>query len=133
MLFLNQLLTFDSENEHVLEHDLLKKKIFSPPKIYTANGDLSKRWYVYFSYRNPETGKLQRMKNVYGKTNNYKTKEERLSVLTVYRKKLLELLKKGYNPFGDNAVLYMKSSGFSRTNFRIIVDLYFILILSFKH
>ena len=59
MLFLNQLLTFDSENEHVLEHDLLKKKIFSPPKIYTANGDLSKRWYVYFSYRNPETGKLR--------------------------------------------------------------------------
>ena len=39
MLFLNQLLTIDSENEHVLEHDLLKKKIFSPPKIYTANGD----------------------------------------------------------------------------------------------
>ncbi len=111
MLFLNQLLTFDSENEHVLEHDLLKKKIFSPPKIYTANGDLSKRWYVYFSYRNPETGKLQRMKNVYGKTNNYKTKEERLSVLAVYRKKLLELLKKGYNPFGDNAALYNSLKG----------------------
>lgn len=111
MLFLNQLLTFDSENEHVLEHDLLKKKIFSPPKIYTANGDLSKRWYVYFSYRNPETGKLQRMKNVYGKTNNYKTKEDRLSVLTVYRKKLLELLKRGYDPFGDNTLLYNNFNG----------------------
>lgn len=90
MLFLNQLLIFDSENEHVLEHDLLEKKNYSTPKIYNANGDLTKRWYVYFSYRNPATGKLERSKNVYGKTNSYKTKEDRLSVLTVYLKKLLQ-------------------------------------------
>ena len=50
MLNLNQFLNFDSQNEHVLEHDLLKKKNFSPPKIYNANGDLGKRWYVYFSF-----------------------------------------------------------------------------------
>ena len=37
-------------------------------------------------------GKLQRMKNIYGKCNSYKTKEDRLSVLTQYRKKLLSLL-----------------------------------------
>tara|TARA_B100000809_G_scaffold264856_1_gene321891 strand:+ start:126 stop:770 length:645 start_codon:yes stop_codon:yes gene_type:complete len=111
MLNLNQFLNFDSQTEHVLEHDLLNKKEFSPPKIYNSNGDLSKRWYVYFSFRNPETGKLQRMKNVYGKTNNYKTKEERLSVLAVYRKKLLELLKQGYDPFGDNSVLYNNLNG----------------------
>ena len=111
MLNLNQFLNFDSQNEHVLEHDLLKKKNFSPPKIYNAKGDLSKRWYVYFSFRNPETDKLQRMKNVYGKTNNYKTKEERLTVLTVYRKKLLDLLKRGYDPFGDNTLLYNNLNG----------------------
>lgn len=111
MLNLNQFLNFDSQNEHVLEHDLLKKKNFSPPKIYNANGDLSKRWYVYFSFRNPETDKLQRMKNVYGKTNQYNTKEERFSVLTVYRKKLLELLKRGYDPFGDNTLLYTNLNG----------------------
>jgi len=105
---LNELLIFDYQNEHVLEHDLLVKKNFSTPKIYNANGDLEKRWYVYFSYRNPQTGKLERMKNIYGKSNNYKTKEDRLSVLSAYRKKLLQLLKAGFNPYENNTELYEK-------------------------
>ena len=96
---LNEFLTFEHESEHVLEHNLLVKKLFSNPKIYNANGDLSKRWYVYFSYRNPKTGKLERMKNIYGIVNNYKSKEDRLSILTIYRRNLLSLLKEGYNPF----------------------------------
>ena len=105
---LNELLIFDYQNEHVLEHDLLVKKNFSTPKIYKANGDLEKRWYVYFSYRNPQTGKLERMKNIYGKSNNYKTKEERLSVLSAYSKKLLQLLKAGFDPYENNKALYDK-------------------------
>jgi len=51
MHYINDLIILGSQNEHDLEH----KKQFSDPKIYDANGDLSKRWYVYFSYRNPET------------------------------------------------------------------------------
>ena len=103
---LNEFLTFEHESEHVLEHNLLVKKLFSNPKIYIANGDLSKRWYVYFSFRNPKTGKLERMKNIYGIVNNYKSKEDRLSILTMYRRNLLSLLKEGYNPFVDNSGLY---------------------------
>jgi len=110
MSTLNELLNFECQNEHVLEHDLQMKKNFSVPKIYNAKGDLKKRWYVYFSFRNPETDKLERMKNIYGKSNNYKTKEDRLSVLTTYRKKLLQLLKAGFNPFEDNSDLYSKRS-----------------------
>ncbi len=108
MSTLQEFLTFEHESEHVLEHDLSNKKLFSVPKIYNANGNLSKRWYVYFSYRNPNTGKLERMKNIYGKTNLYKTKEDRLSILSAYRRKLLKLLKKGYSPFEDNSALYHK-------------------------
>jgi len=108
MFNLNEILNFECQNEHVLEHDLQMKKNYSPPKIYTAKGDLSKRWYVYFTFRNPETGKLERVKNIYGKSNLYKTKEDRLSVLTAYRKKLLQLLKAGFNPFEDNNDLYSK-------------------------
>ncbi|XMO86731.1 site-specific integrase [Algibacter sp. AS12] len=107
---LNNILTFENTNEHVfehiLEHELTLKASYSTPKIYNAKGDLSKRWYVYFSFRNPKTGKLERMKNIYGKANIYKTKEDRLTVLTTYRKRLIILLKKGYNPFEDNTVLY---------------------------
>jgi integrase len=110
MSTLNEMLIFKSQNEHVLEHDpehdLKIKKNFSLPKIYTANGDISKRWYVRFSFRNPQTGKLERMKNIYGNVNLYKTKEERISILASYRKNLLSLLNAGYNPFEDNTALF---------------------------
>ncbi|MDN3665779.1 tyrosine-type recombinase/integrase [Algibacter miyuki] len=105
---LNRILTFEHESEHDLEHNSPLKTLFSVPKIYSAKGDLSKRWYVYFSYRNPKTGKLQRMQNVYGKTNKYNTKEDRLFILTVYKRNLLKLLKEGFNPFEDNRDLLAK-------------------------
>lgn len=108
MFFNSQITTFTVQNEHVFEHDFTVKKNFSNPKIYTANGDLKKRWYVYFSFRNPDTGKLQRMKNIYGVANNFKTKEDRLMVLTAYRRNLLKLLKEGFNPFEDNTALFEK-------------------------
>ncbi len=97
-----KLVTLEVQNEHDLEHDLTRKKPFSIPKIYDANGDLGKRWYVYFSYLNPATGKLERMKNIYGKTNRYKTKEARYSILRIYKKRLIKLLEEGYNPLLDN-------------------------------
>jgi len=50
---------------HYLSHDLAIKKIYPEPVIYTANGNIKKPWYVYFSYRNPMTQKLQRMDNIY--------------------------------------------------------------------
>lgn len=103
---IQEFLTFNSKIEHDLEHDLENKKQFSIPKIYSAKENLSKRWYVYFSFRCPKTGKLKRMQNIYGKANFYKTKEERLAILTSHRKNLLILLKKGYNPFGNNEELY---------------------------
>ncbi|MFL1013208.1 tyrosine-type recombinase/integrase [Flavisericum labens] len=108
MFTFKQILTFAYESEYETAYDLSQKKNFSIPKIYTANGNLSKRWYVYFSFRNPETGKLKRVTPFYGETNKYKTKEERMEVLTIYRKTLLKLLKLGYNPFEDNTALYNK-------------------------
>ncbi|WP_397446923.1 tyrosine-type recombinase/integrase [Polaribacter sp. R77954] len=103
-------LTLKESNEHDLEHDLEHDSkilpLFSKPKIYIAKGDLSKRWYVYYSYRNPKTGKLERMTNVYGKVNHYKTKEDRISILSYYKKKLLFLLNQGFNPFTNNSKFY---------------------------
>ena len=116
MLTIYELVTFEAQNEHNLEH----KKPFSIPKIYDANGDLNKRWYIYFTYLNPDTGKLERMKNIYGKTNRYKTKEARYSLLSIYKKRLLKLLKDGYNPFVDNTEHHksMSTSGKSITTFK---------------
>lgn len=105
---IKQFLTFAYDNEYESAYDLTQKRLFSNPKIYTANGDLKKRWYVYFSYRDPKTEKLKRITPFYGNANSYKTKEQRMEILIVYRKVLLRLLKQGYNPFADNAELYHK-------------------------
>ncbi|WP_274473920.1 tyrosine-type recombinase/integrase [Mangrovimonas aestuarii] len=83
-------------------YDLSLKKKYSKPKIYTAKGDLSKRWYVYFSYRDPQSGKLKMQTPFYGEANKYKTKEERLAALGIYSKVISKLLSEGYNPYGDN-------------------------------
>ncbi|MCF1192295.1 phage integrase N-terminal SAM-like domain-containing protein [Mangrovimonas sp. AS39] len=100
-------LTFAYESEYENAYDLPNKNKFTTPKIYTAKGDLSKRWYVYFSFQNPDDpSKLKRVTPFYGKVNKFKTKEERLEVLSVYRRTLIKLLKLGYNPFDDNTSLF---------------------------
>ncbi|MFC0604263.1 tyrosine-type recombinase/integrase [Winogradskyella pulchriflava] len=109
-----ELITLEFLNEHDLEHDLEHKRKFTEPKIYDANGDLKERWYVYFSFRNPETGKLQRMKNIYGGANRYKTKSERYSILNLYRKRLLKFLNEGYNPFEENTEFHQKRTNESK-------------------
>ena len=87
----NKFLTFENESAYDCAYDLQMKKNYSNPTIYDANGDLSKRWYVYFSYRNPETGKLKRMTPLYGEANKHKTKSDRIFVLTVYKHKIKAL------------------------------------------
>jgi len=103
---INEFITFEHDLEHDLEHVLAHKKNFSIPKIYTANGDLNKRWYVYFSFRDPKTNKLKRQINIYGTANAFTNKEDRLALLSLYRKRLLRLLQNGYNPYIDNTALY---------------------------
>ncbi|WP_040281018.1 tyrosine-type recombinase/integrase [Psychroserpens damuponensis] len=106
MITFNDFITNEHDLEHDSEHDLAHKKDFSPPKIYNANGDLTKRWYVYFSYRDPKSGKLVRQKNIYGTANSFKTKEDRLALLSRYRRRLLKLLQQGFNPTIDNTEYY---------------------------
>ena len=106
MLNFKELLTFEYENEYESAYDLSVRRNFSTPKIYSANGDLSKRWYIYFSFRDPKNGKLERQTPFYGNANKYRTKEDRMSVLVTYRKVLLKLLKLGYSPYSDNVELH---------------------------
>ncbi|SFS49113.1 hypothetical protein SAMN04488006_1654 [Lutibacter maritimus] len=44
MFNFNKFLIFDSQNAYESAYDLSMKKNYSNPKIYDANGDLSKRW-----------------------------------------------------------------------------------------
>jgi len=106
MLNISDLLIFEYEKEYSFEYRFKVKRSYSDPKIYTAKDDLKKRWYVYYSYRDPKTGRLKKMPPIYGNVNYYKTKSERLNILMSFQRNLLKLLKEGYNPFLDNTNLY---------------------------
>ena len=119
---LNEFITFNSESAYESAYDLAVKKNYSTPKIYFANGDLKKRWYVYFSYKDPTTGKMKRVTPFYGDAQKHKTKEDRLFVLSAYRKKILELLKKGYSPFEDNTELHQNQQEVTATKIALTIE-----------
>ena len=104
------------QNVHQIRHSLDKKK-FSEPKIYTGgvditlwnelskeeqNNAISKDWYIYYKFIDNTTGKLKRMPNIKGGCNRYKTKKERITILTQLRDALEYLLEKGLNPYLDS-------------------------------
>lgn len=90
------------QSEHVFEHDfehvLKKKRKYSEPKIYDANGDVSKRWYIYFSFRKTTDGPLERFpNNIYAP--QHLDKKNRFLWLKTMQRNLSTLLKDGIDPF----------------------------------
>lgn len=86
-------------NEHASAHVLSLKKKYSTPNIYDANGDLSKRWYVYYSFRNPETDKLERQTHIYAGVNKFKTLRERKNAIKILAQAVENILESGYDPY----------------------------------
>ena len=104
---------------------------YSEPKIYTGGVDisswsklsksekeaaLSKDWFVYFSFRNPETGKLKKQPFIKAGVNRLKSKRERLSFLRTMQQALLQLLEYGFNPYKDNSILEESLFSYKRDN-----------------
>lgn len=105
---------------HEKVHDSAMKLNYSEPKIFTGGVDintwsklsntdrkhaLSKNWYVYYSYRNPKTGRLKRQINIKAGANYYKDKKSRYHILSKLKESLEYVLSKGFNPYGDNSSL----------------------------
>jgi integrase len=93
---------------------------YSKPKIFTGGVDitswnklskedkktaLSKSWYIYYSFRNPATGKLKRQTSIKAGANLYKDKKSRYHILTQLKESLEYVLDKGFNPYEDNTSL----------------------------
>lgn len=100
---------------HQTGHTLAKKN-FSLPRIYTGGVDitlwnelskeeqnkaLSKDWYIYYKFIDDSTGKLKRMPNIKGGCNRYKTKKDRIKILSLLRDTLESFLEKGFNAYMD--------------------------------
>lgn len=112
MSLLTEFLKFEYENEYSKSPN----KLYSEPKIYNANGDLSRRWYVYYSFRNPVTGKLTRQTPIYGGVNTFSSKSKRLELLSIYRESLSKFLQEGFNPYAkENDFLHKIASRLKET------------------
>ncbi|WP_417444664.1 tyrosine-type recombinase/integrase [Joostella sp.] len=76
------------------------------------NKALKKQWYLRWSFRNPETGKMERQYNIYGGVNEYHSYKERIEFLKTLERNLIELLNTGFNPYNDikNSVVSVPSS-----------------------
>ncbi len=88
-------------------NDFQMKK-YIEPKIYHGGKafDLKKRWYIYYSFLDPATGRMKRQSPITLKVNKrFKTKRERLYNLEIIRKLLLNTLKEGFNPYKDNSFI----------------------------
>ena len=91
------------ENAYTSAYAMKNRGVYSTPKIYDANGDISKRWYVYFSFKNPQTGQMERQTPIYLGVNRYKKLSERREAIKVLRDTLEKALANGtINPY-ENA------------------------------
>lgn len=97
--------------------NIVMRKNFSEPKLFTGGINinewktlnkkqkdeaLAKDWFLYYSFRDKQSGKLKRMPHVKAGVNRFKTMQERISHLKTLKNALLYLLEKGLNPYEDN-------------------------------
>ncbi|AOW20786.1 tyrosine-type recombinase/integrase [Urechidicola croceus] len=111
---------------HNSVHNFRMKLNYSEPKIYSGGVDISKwsslskseqksallkKWYLYYSFRDPNTGDLKRQTNIKGNANKFSDKRNRYNYLKSLQRSLIEVLEAGFNPYVDNSELEEKMFG----------------------
>jgi integrase len=71
--------------------------LFTSPKIYDAEGDLSKRWYVFYFFKHPETGVNTRFR--VSISSLLRTKADRYEKGLDIKNQLKKKLLRGFDPF----------------------------------
>lgn len=79
-----------------------RNKIAIPPQINTCGGDLSKKWFVYYSYKDPRTGKMERFKHFKG-LHKFKSYDERYQEACKIAREYLDKIHNGWTPFEDTS------------------------------
>lgn len=77
-----------------------RKKIVILPKLNDAGGDLSKKWFVFYSVRDPRTDKMKRFKDHVGLSHPDEAVRRRQADQKITE--LTEKLKRGWTPFLDD-------------------------------
>lgn len=78
-----------------------RQKLLIMPRLHDYGGDVSKQWFIFYSYRNPATGKMQRFRLYEGFTERSSAEEKRKYGLMVMERLRLKL-QNGWSPFEDD-------------------------------
>ncbi len=54
-----------------------RQKLLILPRLHAYDGDLAKQWFVFYSFRDPSTGKMKRFR-IYGGFSQLQTEKEKL-------------------------------------------------------
>jgi len=73
---------------------------FKPAKVFDADGDLSQRWFVFYYYKNPDTGKYERFREMISST--LKTRTARYTKAKELKEIINKRLLQGFNPYAGN-------------------------------
>lgn len=85
----------------------MRKKKIILPQLNDCEGDLSQRWFVYYSVHNPKTDNLKRFK-VYKGFDKLKTSDGRYSHAEKMMTDLRKKLQIGWSPFiKEDVIVYM--------------------------
>jgi integrase len=107
MRYKNDSLSLDSQEEKP------RQKALIMPKIFDADGDMKKKWYVFYSYRDPVTGKMKRFRPQ-EKINKHKNYADRMEAARKLQKKYYDRLRNGWNPFENDDVVYEDALEYKR-------------------
>jgi integrase/recombinase XerD len=75
-------------------------ELYKPAKIHDHDGDLTKRWYIYYSFLDPDTGKYQQFQKFISLRE--KTKTDRYVAAKKLKDAINKRLREGFNPFAGN-------------------------------
>jgi len=78
-----------------------RKKIAILPRINNCGGDLQKKWFIYFSYRDPRNDKMKRFK-IYEGLHRIKDFTKRTEAAEKLNADYIFKLKNGWSPFLDD-------------------------------
>jgi integrase len=80
-------------------------RFFELAKIYDAAGDVSKKWFVYFSYRDPRSGQMKRFREFKG-IQKQSIIAKRYEAAEKLKNEINDKLRIGWNPFIEQNAIY---------------------------
>jgi integrase len=79
-----------------------RQKILILPRLHTYDGDVTKQWFVYYSYRDPSSGKMKRFR-IYDGFSKHRSAAEKMQHGHDLLESLKEKLLNGWSPFEDRS------------------------------